>query len=297
MKNDSKIKDQKSNIKSINKKSKVSLKEVKSKVSVKRSDVSAKQVKIVKKTASGKKPVKNETVEASVEIKKAEIKDTVSKKKSGIPKVKVFNKDGKVLEEIELPKEVFAAKINPVLMAQAVRVHLANQRMGTASTKTRGQVQGSTRKIYRQKGTGRARHGAITAPIFVGGGIVFGPRPRDYSLKLPQKMKKLALYSALSSKYANNQVIILDGLKDIKAKTKEFVKIIINLNLANKKKKGDNILFVLPEKIEYLEKSARNVEGVTIERAQLLNTFEVLKNKYILLLKESVNVIQGGSKI
>src|SRR3989344_6029979 len=118
----------------------------------------------------------------------------------------VYDLKGAKSGTLALPKEVFGTKVNNSLMAQAVRVYLANQRQGNATTKTRGEVQGSSKKIYRQKGTGRARHGSLRAPIFVKGGIVFGPKPRDFSLDLPKKMKRKALFSSLSAKAADSEV-------------------------------------------------------------------------------------------
>lgn len=199
----------------------------------------------------------------------------------------VFDVKGRVIEKIELPKEVFGAKINEPLMAQAVRVYLANQRAGTASTKTRGEVKGSSRKIYRQKGTGRARHGSVRAPIFVHGGIVFGPKPRDYSLKLTKKMKKQALFSALSAKKESGEIKILGKGDKIGSKTKEMAQALKNLQLK------DGILFVLPNnKFENLIRAARNLKGLELIFAYQLNTYEVLKNKILLMLSESIPTIK-----
>src|SRR5581483_3879222 len=130
--------------------------------------------------------------------------------RSSAPKLSasVYDLKGKAIGRVTLPSEVFGVEENPHLLAQAVRVYLANQRQGTVSTKTRGEVQGSTRKIYRQKGTGRARHGGIRAPIFVHGGIVFGPKPREFSLSMPQKMRRLALFTALSGKVKDGELKI-----------------------------------------------------------------------------------------
>src|SRR3989344_7875158 len=130
-------------------------------------------------------------------------------------KADVFDLSGKVTTTVTLPEYLFGAKVNRPLMAQAVRVYLANQRAGTQSTKTRGEVDGSTRKIYRQKGTGRARHGGIRAPIFVGGGIAHGPKPHDFSRELPQKMRRAALFSALSGKLKDGEVKIMKNLDKI----------------------------------------------------------------------------------
>lgn len=258
------------------------VKKVKLKVERSGKNLKVSAVKSAKKTTMPKNK-KTEMVESSIPLKKEKVNKGIS--------IKVFGKDGKETGSVELPSELFDAKVNPKLMAQAVRVYLANQREGSASTKTRGEVRGSTRKIYRQKGTGRARHGAITAPIFVGGGIVFGPKPRDYSLKFPQKMKRAALSSALTVKRANNEVVLVDNISDIEPKTKAFNSILKSLKLSDKKRIS-KILFVLPNKIENLEKAARNIEDLTVEKAQNLNTYEVLVNKYILLMKDSVEVLR-----
>src|SRR3989344_1501184 len=134
----------------------------------------------------------------------------------------MYNVRGAKNGSLALPKEVFGVKINQPLMAQAVRVYLANQRQGNASTKSRGDISLTTAKWYRQKGTGRARHGAKSAPIFVGGGVAHGPKPKDYSLNLPQKMKKAALYSELSLKAKDGEIKILSGLSKITPKSKEM---------------------------------------------------------------------------
>ena len=205
----------------------------------------------------------------------------------------VFDIKGKETGSITLPIDVFGVKINPILMAQAVRVYLANQRRGTVSTKTRGEVQGSTRKIYKQKGTGRARHGSIRAPIFVHGGRVFGPKPRDYSLAFPKKMKKAALFSALSSKVNDAQVKVVDGLEKIEPKTKQMVSVLKQLQLTQKNKK---VLMVLDKKNDTIIKAARNIEGVTIRVAENLTTYEVLQNKMLLFMKSAIVTMQAGKK-
>ncbi len=204
-------------------------------------------------------------------------------------RMNVYNLKGKVIEKILLPKEIFDAPINNQLMSQAVRVYLANQRQGTVSTKTRGQVKGSSRKIYRQKGTGRARHGSIRAPIFVGGGVVFGPTPRDFSMKLPKKMKRASLFSALSSKLKDSEIKVLSGLEKITPKTKIVFKTLKNLELPAKTK----ILLVTPDfDLDNVYKAGRNIEGVKILRANMLNTYEVLDNKAILLMKASIEALK-----
>src|SRR6266404_5428662 len=168
----------------------------------------SKTVKSATKTVNKEAVVKVAEPTRSASAVNAEV--SVSKKTTekayATVSVAVVGIDGKVSGKVSLPGEMFGEKVNKALLAQAVRVYLANQRQGNASTKTRGEVDGSTAKIYRQKGTGRARHGSKRAPIFVKGGIVFGPKPRDFSLSLPQKMKRKALFSALSAKVKDKEV-------------------------------------------------------------------------------------------
>lgn len=194
---------------------------------------------------------------------------------------------GKKIDQIELSDKIFGAKPNPSLIAQAVRVYLVNQRQGNASTKTRGEVQGSSRKIYKQKGTGRARQGSIRAPHRVGGGIVFGPRPRDFELSMNKKMKQKAFFSALSNKFQEKKVLFIDGLEKLKGKTKEGVDFLKNIKL-NKQK----VLFVLPGSLEKLERSLRNIEKVTYEKVNLINIYQVINAEYIIFLKESIAKIK-----
>ncbi|MBI2621881.1 MAG: 50S ribosomal protein L4 [Candidatus Levybacteria bacterium] len=191
-----------------------------------------------------------------------------------------------------LPREVFGAKINQPLMAQAVRVYLSNQRVGSANTKTRGEVSLTTAKWYRQKGTGRARHGAKSAPIFVGGGVAHGPRARDYSLALPKKMKKAALRSALSLKASAGEIKVLSGLTKIEPKTKNIAKIFAKVTDDKNQKK--RILLITSEAQKDLEnvyRAGRNIKNVEITAARLLNTYEVLKHKNLLFMKEAVEVL------
>ncbi|OGH13819.1 MAG: 50S ribosomal protein L4 [Candidatus Levybacteria bacterium RIFCSPHIGHO2_01_FULL_38_26] len=203
----------------------------------------------------------------------------------------LFDIKGKTAGKIDLPKEIFGAKINNQLLAQAVRVYLANQRKGTAETKTRGEVHGSTRKIWRQKGTGRARHGSKKAPIFVHGGIAFGPHPRDFSLKISKKMKRQALFSALSSKLKSNEIKAVTGLEKLDPKTKSMADVINNLGIDKKKR---NILMITPLKndLENVYRAARNLEGVRILNANVLNTYDVLNNRLILLMDKAVDSIK-----
>lgn len=189
------------------------------------------------------------------------------------------------------PKEIFGVEVNKTLLAQTVRVHLANARSGTLSTKTRGEVTGSNRKIYAQKGTGRARHGSIKAPIFVGGGIVFGPKPRNFSLKLPQKMKLQALRSSLSDKFSQKRLFLLDDLKNFKAKTKEMMNLLFKLNLEMKKGKlSFPTLLVCDQKHPELILASRNISNLALTPPQLLNSYQILTHKNIIFTKEALEI-------
>ncbi len=172
-----------------------------------------------------------------------------------------------------------------------MRVYLANQRQGTASTKTRGEINASTRKIYRQKGTGRARHGAVSAPIFVGGGITFGPQPRDFRMAFPQKMRRAALFSALSQKHADKSVVVVDGVADIKGKTKEMVGILKSLNMVTKNGKSNKVLFVV-DGADAVKRAGRNVEGLSMLNAKTLSTYEILNHNHIVIMKDALEVMK-----
>ncbi|MGI8419678.1 MAG: 50S ribosomal protein L4 [Candidatus Levyibacteriota bacterium] len=226
--------------------------------------------------------VKKETVKADVAVAKTK----ASEKKYPAVNVDVLNLEGKVTSKMALPGELFGETVNKALVAQAVRVYLANQRQGNASTKTRGEVEGSTRKIYRQKGTGRARHGGIRAPIFVKGGIVFGPKPRDFSLSLPQKMKRKALFSALSGKLHDKEITFIDGLAGIKPKTKVFVALLKNLGVEEKKRK---LLIVTSADVPSVLRAGNNVTGVNFIPSRQLNTYEVLNAKQLIVMKDAVD--------
>jgi len=204
----------------------------------------------------------------------------------------VFNIEGKKVGKILLPKDVFAAKINPHLASQAVRVHLVNKRAGTRKTKTRSEVAGSTRKIYRQKGTGRARHGAITAPIFIGGGIAHGPKLTDFRLNLPQKMRKAALYTALTAKYRQGEIRIVNSLDKFPAKTKKMVEFLKNLGLtANKKKKNTKTLLITESINPNIKLAGRNLQYLLVLPLYQLNTYEVLRNKNLIMTKDAVQLL------
>jgi len=201
----------------------------------------------------------------------------------------VFGLTGKEKGKLSLPKEVFAVKINPVLMAQAVRVYLANQRKATAKAKTRGEVNGSGRKIWRQKGTGRARHGDRYAPIFVGGGVAHGPRGnQNYRLKLPKKMKRAALRSALTAKLKEKEIVLIDGLKKIDPKTK-VAKEVLTKVLKDQLDQKKDCLLVLPEKWEKTIRAFRNLPFVDITPVDSLNCYSVLRHDYLIFSPEAID--------
>lgn len=198
----------------------------------------------------------------------------------------VVGVDGKSAGSVLLPSEYFGQKPNNQLIAQAIRIYLANQRMGQAKTKTRGEVEGSTRKIYKQKGTGRARHGGIRAPIFVGGGIVFGPIPRDYSLKFPQKMKRVALACALSKQLTDGNVIVISGLSDLKPKTKLFATAFSKAGSVN------STLLVVSKDAGMVTRAARNIAGLDVLPVTDMHTYGVMTHGKIIFMKEALTALK-----
>ncbi|NMA84615.1 MAG: 50S ribosomal protein L4 [Epulopiscium sp.] len=200
-------------------------------------------------------------------------------------KVAVHNMNGQQVGEIELNDAVFGIEVNEAVMHSAVVQYLANNRQGTQSAKTRGEVRGGGRKPWRQKGTGRARQGSIRSPQWIGGGVVFAPKPRDYSFKLNKKVKRLALKSALSSRVELGKIIVLDDLKLDQAKTKEFKKILDQLNL-------DKALIVLNEKDDNVMLSARNLPNVKTSLVNTINVYDILKYDTFVVTKDAVAVIE-----
>jgi large subunit ribosomal protein L4 len=230
--------------------------------------------------------VKRTTVKKTVSLKAAKTKKaTVHSEIHGLT-VKVLDAYGTTKGHMTLPEEVFGAKVNKRLISQAVRVYLANQRSGSAKTKTRGEVEGSTRKIYRQKGTGRARHGGIRAPIFVGGGIVFGPIPRDYSMTMPVSMKHQALASALTSQLQAGAVSVVDGLESLEAKTKTFA---VALNKINP---IDRMLLIVTPETKEVTRCTRNIADLDVIAAANINTYEVIMHKRLVFMKGAIGIIK-----
>lgn len=218
-----------------------------------------------------------------------ETKKTDTRKKTKpAPKSKTvtaerFTETGSKMKPIALPRAVFTASASPKLLAQAVRVYLINKRQGTQSTKTRGEVTGSTRKIYRQKGTGRARHGSIKAPIFVGGGITFGPKPRDFTAGLPKKMRRKALRVLLSQKAKAQEISVISGLGKLSGKTKDMNMLLQKLNVTGKK-----LLLVIGKDMINATRGARNIENVTVRPVSSLSLLDVIASEYIVYAEEAL---------
>ncbi len=202
-------------------------------------------------------------------------------------KVEVKNVQGAKVEELELRDDIFGIEPNVAIMHQALVRQQANARLGTHKTKTRGEVSGTTAKWYRQKGTGRARHGDRKAPIFVGGGQAHKPVPRDYTQKMPRKMRRLALRSALSAKAAAQQIIVLDTLTFADPKTAQMRQMLNDLAVSG------SAVILLPERNENVEMSARNLEDIKILRAGYLNIRDLLGHNYVIMPKEAVTVIES----
>ncbi len=203
-------------------------------------------------------------------------------------KVSLYTLSGKKRKkQVELPDHIFAASVNEAVMHQALVRQLANARLGTHKTKTRGEVRGGRAKPWRQKGTGRARHGSIREPQWRGGGTVFGPQPRSYRQKMPKKMRHLALKGGLTVKAQEGKVLVLDGLEMEEPRTKEMLTILENLKVE------DSALILLPERNTHVERSARNIPGVKTLRANYLNLRDLLSHDWLIMPLEALEVIEG----
>lgn len=203
-----------------------------------------------------------------------------------MPKVALYNIKGDQVGDIELKDDVFGVTVHEGAMHDAVVLALANRRQGNADTKTRAEVRGGGRKPWRQKGTGRARAGSSRSPIWRKGGIVFGPHPRSYAIKLPKKVRQLALKSALSSKVEKGNIIVLDALDLNQPKTKEMVGILGNLKVDTK------ALVVTAEVLENVEKSARNITGVTPMGASDINVYDLLAHDKLVITRDAVAKVE-----
>src|SRR5690554_2027014 len=204
-----------------------------------------------------------------------------------MPQAIKYDISGKELGNIDLPERVFNENINKHAVHQVVVAQLAKMRQGTASTKTRGEVSGGGKKPWRQKGTGRARHGSIRSPLWVGGGVTFGPKPRTFDKKVPRKVKKLALRSILTHKLETGSLIVLDELKFDKPKTSQMVEVLRNLELY-----GAKVVIVIPEKDKNVYLSARNIPGVKTLVVDALNAYDLLDNDYLIIVNEAIEKIE-----
>ena len=246
-----------------------------------------KDTKSTKKTVTGKKVamprIKTDTAKI-LKTKEVAVKKTAKKTQGESSRLSapIFDIAGRRLGQVALPKETFGGKINQELMAQAIRIYFANRHPKTASAKTRSEVKGGGRKPWRQKGTGRARAGSTRSPLWVGGGITFGPKPTDKKLKFSKKMKKRALVSALSQKAKVGEILVVSNLEKLAPKTKMAV------SLLQKLKVGKNTLLVLEQNKKNIKLAMRNIPDVNVDLADSLNAYEVLSHKNLMFEKMAI---------
>lgn len=198
-----------------------------------------------------------------------------------MPTVPVFFQNSETVGEVELSDNVFAVPMNAGLLHQSIVRYQANQRQGTASTKTRSEVSGGGRKPWRQKGTGRARAGSIRSPLWRHGGITFGPKPRSFAQSMPRKMRRLAVKVALSDKVRKGEFVVLENLELPDAKTKEMAKVLANLGV----KKA---LIITADRDDQVQRSARNIPGVEMLQATNLNVYDILKHDRLIITRDAV---------
>jgi large subunit ribosomal protein L4 len=203
-----------------------------------------------------------------------------------MPVVNVVNQRGETISQTDLADDLFDVALKPAVLHEVVTMQLANRRSGTAAVKHRSDVKGSGRKLFRQKGTGRARRGDVKSPLLRGGGSVFGPNPKSYVYKVPKRVRKLALKMALSSKLREDSLVILDRCQLEEIKTQRFVEVLSALNVRS-------ALIVTDQKDEILELSSRNVPNVKVMRSEGLNVYDILKYETLVLLEASIKPIEG----
>jgi large subunit ribosomal protein L4 len=203
-----------------------------------------------------------------------------------MPVLDVYDIDNNKVSQLEVSDAVFGAEANEAALYEAVRMQMRSRRLGTASTKERCDIRGGGKKPWRQKGTGRARAGTSRSPLWRGGGTVFGPHPRDYSIRVPKKIRKLALISALSLKMKEQRIIVLRDFPMEEIKTQKFKAVFDRFGL----KKA---LFVLDQSNAILEKSCRNIQGVKLIRAEGINVYDLLNHEHVIFLEPSVKKIEG----
>jgi len=204
-----------------------------------------------------------------------------------MPSTTVYNMAGEAVEKLELSEQVFGVTPNMAVLHQVVTAQLVNRRQGNASTKTRSEVSGGGKKPYKQKGTGRARQGSIRAPQYRHGGVVFGPKPKEFHQDVPKKMRRLAIKSALSDKVANEQLIVLRDLALESPRTKEMLALLANLPVNGKK-----ILMMLPKRDENIVLSTRNIPSAKVQHVASINVVELLKHDCVIMSKETVRWIE-----
>lgn len=202
-----------------------------------------------------------------------------------MPKVALYNTQGSQVGDIDLNENVFGIEPNEGVVHEAVVMQLASMRRGTSSTKSRGEVRGGGRKPWRQKGTGRARAGTIRSPLWRGGAITFGPKPRDYKYSIPKKKRRLALRSVLSAKVIDGEMVVLDQLAMAEPKTKEMISILSNFE-------ARKTLVVTADSDEVIFKSARNIPGVTSLAASSLNVYDVINHDKLIITKDAVSKVE-----
>lgn len=222
-----------------------------------------------------------------VKTKKKETVKKAEETNHEVPIVDVYSLSGKKVDKFKLDPDVFNAKVNKPLLHEVVLMYRANERQGNASTKTRQDVSGGGKKPWRQKGTGRARAGSIRSPLWRGGGITFGPKPRDYSYYLPKKMRRIGLVSSLSAKLKDNEIMVLEKDPDLRQpKTKEIAKLLMAL-----KSYRDRILFIYSKRDENLIHSCRNIRNLTLRLCNDFNTYDVLVNSKVLFSRDTHDAI------
>jgi large subunit ribosomal protein L4 len=205
--------------------------------------------------------------------------------------LKVLGLSGKPKEDISLNKNIFDGEISLALLQQAVNTYLANKRRGLAVAKTKGEKRGGGKKPWRQKGTGRARVGSIRSPLWKGGGVTFGPRPKSYNKKFPERMRAMAFKSALNAKLKDKQIMVVDKINMESSKTREFVKILANLGITGKK-----VCFVLPDSDQNLKKASANIQKVKLAKADDLNALDVLDCRRLVVSQGALGIIEKRLK-
>jgi len=203
-----------------------------------------------------------------------------------MPVLDVYDIDNNKVSQLEVSDAVFGAEANEAALYETVRMQMRSRRLGTASTKERCDIRGGGKKPWRQKGTGRARAGTSRSPLWRGGGTVFGPHPRDYSIRVPKKIRKLALISALSLKMKEQRIIVLRDFPMEEIKTQKFKAVFDRFGLKK-------VLFVLDQSNAILEKSCRNIQGVKLIRAEGINVYDLLNHEHVVFLEPSVKKIEG----